>query len=149
MFRQGLENLSDVYLGSARDVNMEVWEAQFDKLLDDSEHFCPVRHQTGGIRGFIHGIDDDVECALPWKSEHVLQTLRERFLTGLSEAISVGRIKIGENFSEMIGFIAQLDDNRRQKVPGILFRGVPEIKIEVCEGSQSSVTQDLDVFDDR
>jgi hypothetical protein len=70
-------------------------------------------------------------------------------MTGLSEAIAVSRIKTGEDFSETIGVIAQLYENRRQKAPDILFGGVPEIKIEICESAQSSATQDLDVFDDR
>jgi hypothetical protein len=54
-------------------------------------------------------------------------------LAGLSEAITVSRIKARENFGELIGFVAELDEDRGQQTTGILFGGIPEIKIEICE----------------
>jgi len=55
-------------------------------------------------------------------------------MTGLSEAIAVGRIEVGENFSETIGFIAELDEDRRQETTCVLLGFIPKIKIEVSEG---------------
>ena len=67
---------------------------------------------------------------MPWDLEHFLETFNKHLLTGLSGAIAVFRIAIGENFRVIVGFATELYEDGRQKATRILLASIPEIEVK-------------------
>jgi len=61
----------------------------------------------------------------------------------------VFRIKGRKNFGELVGLIAELNENRRQQAAGVLLACIPEVKIKQSARGESSLARVLDVIDDR
>jgi hypothetical protein len=58
-------------------------------------------------------------------------------------------IKAMENIGEASRSIAKLNDNRRQQTPHILFLGVLEVEKEERKVPCPSITDAIDILDDR
>ena len=56
-----------VDLGSARDTNVQVWEAQADKVIDKIEDFFSCGWQARIVRTLVESIHDKVDGALNWE----------------------------------------------------------------------------------
>jgi hypothetical protein len=64
---QRIENSLNVDLGSTRDADMEVWDAQANKILDKIEDLFSWGWHARIVWTFIERINDDVDRALNWK----------------------------------------------------------------------------------
>jgi len=58
-------------------------------------------------------------------------------------------IEGGENFRELVGRAAELDENGRQQVAEILLSSISEIEIKYGNRDQSHFTHVMDFFDYR
>jgi hypothetical protein len=145
---QRLEYISNVDLGPAGNIKMNMWEPQVDKFLHNDEDLFSRRRASGGIGALVKGVYDDIESPLPWVFEHGLQAFQECILAGLAEAAIMILKKVRENFGELVRLDTNLDEDGRQQVADVLFVVIPEIKVEKGNHGQPCLTYVVDLFND-
>jgi hypothetical protein len=85
---------------------------------------------------------------LPWEFEHTLQAFNENILAGLAGATTVVRKEGRDNFRERIRLLAELDENGRKQVTGLLLATFPEVEVKYRNCGQSHLTHVMNLFDD-
>jgi len=110
---EGLENSSNVLLGSTGNANPQTW-LRTDEVFHQIQNLFAWGWNTRSIWTFIYSIDDDICWGLPLDVQYTLQTFDKCRFTWLIGTVTVSGVQLREKGPRMVGLIAELREDRRE-----------------------------------
>ena len=68
----GVEYVLDVDLWTTRHASVKVWKTQVDEVPDKVKDLLAFGWQSRSFRALVEGVQDKINRALIWTSEHLL-----------------------------------------------------------------------------
>jgi hypothetical protein len=143
--RERLKRFADVDLWATCNTDTK---ARTDKVLYEIKDLFSRGWDIGRVGTLIKGIQDNINWALVWKGEHLLETLHQSFIARLMCAVVVGRVEMGEYVAKGIGTSRKLEKERWKELAAGLLVDISKVEIKIRHRSQSGFAQRCNIVND-
>jgi hypothetical protein len=125
---------------------MYVAKLKANKVLKKADDLFSLSWHTKIVWTLVESINNNVDRALSWEQEHLLQASRQGIFTGSLSAIVMFRMKSRKYIPAKIRLGSKLPEDRDDKVAMALLCFVTKIAIKVGQACRTRLLQRFDVF---